>query len=152
MKDLAKKRIKELLTYLESKADISFKESPNSLSIRLQNAKDAELLIGYKGENLRALQHILRLLVLKDMGGEPSGALILDIEDYRKNEEEKLMAYVKNVAQIVKETQHAEALRSMSSYKRRLVHMAVSEVSGVVAESFGEEPDRRIIIKPEEDK
>jgi spoIIIJ-associated protein len=39
-------------------------------------------------------------------------------------------------------------LRSMSAYERRIIHMELKERSDVKTESIGQDPDRRIIIKP----
>ena len=39
---------------------------------------------------------------------------------------------------------------SMNSYERRLVHSVLSEFKGVETESEGEEPNRRVVIKPKE--
>lgn len=150
LKDITQKRVKELLSFLKIKADIDFEESDQALKVRLTNT-EAPLLIGYQGENLKALQHILKLLTLKDFDGEIPKAIILDIEDYRKNEEEKLKEFVKSAAEIVKKTGRSEVLSPMSSYKRRLIHMTVKEMPGVTTESIGEDRERRIMIKPEAD-
>ena len=39
---------------------------------------------------------------------------------------------------------------SMNSYERRLVHNALSNFKGITSDSEGEEPNRRIVIKPVE--
>jgi len=150
-KEIIKKRLEDLLALLQIDADISIKENQQIFYVNLSKT-DAALLIGFQGENLRALQHILRSLIFKDLKGENFPTIILDIEDYRGKEEDKLKGFVKNMAEIVKQNNRAEALKPMSSYKRRLVHMAVSEVSGVETESYGEEPERGIIIKPKTGK
>jgi len=173
--EVIKKQLKKILELLGIEAEIKIEESsgrspflrtesPGGVLVKLTKT-EAPLLIGAKGETLKALQHMLRALVLKELNltkeAPPVGegyarkappVIILDIEDYRTREEEKLKEYVKKVALIVKETKHAEALMPMSSYKRRLVHLAVSEIPGVETESFGEEPERRIIIKPTDSK
>jgi len=150
LKDITTKRIKDLLSYLGIEADINFEESDQALKVKLTNT-EAPLLIGYKGENLKALQHILKLLVISDFDEDLPKTVILDIEDYRKNEEEKLKEFVRSVAEIVKKTGRPEVLSPMSSYKRRLIHMAVKDIPGVVTESIGEDRDRRILIKTEAD-
>lgn len=150
--EIIKKQLKKLLELLGIEAEIKIEESPGGVLVKLTKT-EAPLLIGVKGETLKALQHMLRALALKELNltKEAPPVIILDVEDYRTREEEKLKEYVKKVALIVKETKHAEALMPMSSYKRRLVHLAVSEIPGVETESFGEEPKRRIIIKPSSD-
>lgn len=142
-----KKRIEELLAFLDTTADISIEKKDRVVSLELTNT-DAGLLIGYKGETLKALQHILRVLAFEDVKEGDIPTIILDIEGYRKKEEDKLKDFVKSVAEIVKKRNMPETLSPMSSYKRRLIHMAISEVSGVESESLGEGQERRIVIKP----
>lgn len=146
---IIKKKTEELLKRLGVKAEISLKEKDRVLYMKLTKT-EAALLIGFQGETLSSLQHILRLLSLRELK-EKTPAIVLDIENYREQEEEKLKEYVKNMAEIVKKTNRAELLRPMSSYKRRLVHLAAREVPGISTESVGEGSERKVIIKPEEE-
>jgi predicted RNA-binding protein Jag len=51
----------------------------------------------------------------------------------------------------VKKTRRVEILRPMRAYERRIIHIAVKEVGeGLATQSVGVEPNRRVIIKPEE--
>lgn len=147
VKESAQKRLEEILNFLNIKAKLLFKESENTLNIKIET-EDSGLLIGFQGETLKALQHVLRILVLKELDGERGQLIVLDVGNYREQEEEKLKNYIKKVAEIVKTSGRSEALPPMSSYKRRLVHLAVLEIPGVSSESFGEAGERRIIIKP----
>jgi spoIIIJ-associated protein len=54
---------------------------------------------------------------------------------------------VKNLAEKVLSTGKAVAMASMSSYERRLCHMTLAEIEGVVGESEGEGEDRHLVIK-----
>jgi spoIIIJ-associated protein len=36
----------------------------------------------------------------------------------------------------------------MTPFERKVVHDAVAEVDGVVSESEGEEPERRVVVAP----
>ena len=48
----------------------------------------------------------------------------------------------------VRNTRRAEALAPMSPYERRVVHMELASYSDVITESIGQEPQRRIVVKP----
>ena len=147
--DSAKKQLKKLLDLLGIKATISIEDIDGALHIKLTETESA-LLIGFQGETLWSLQHILRLLVLRELDNpESMSTIILDVEDYRKQEEEKLREFVKKVALNVKGAKRREPLSPMSSYKRRIVHITIKEIPGVKTESFGEGAERRIIITPE---
>jgi spoIIIJ-associated protein len=52
------------------------------------------------------------------------------------------------LANKVLETGKPVEMTSMSSYERRLCHMAIQEIEGVESESEGEGEMRHIVIKP----
>lgn len=144
---IIKEEVEALLSKLGVFGDVSVEEKDNSFLVKITNTKSG-LLIGYKGETLKALQQITRLIVYSKFP-ENTPAVVVDVEDYRQQEEAKLRSYVHKLAELVKSTNQAEALKPMSSYKRRLIHTFVSEIPGVSSESQGEGLDRRIVIKPE---
>src|SRR3989338_7508857 len=52
------------------------------------------------------------------------------------------------VANRVKVSKKAEALDPMSSYERRLIHVELASHPDLETESIGEEPERRVVIRP----
>lgn len=142
-----KEIIEKILSLLGVSGDVEIEERENSVYAEITNT-DSGLLIGFKGETLKALQHILRLVIFSKLG-EDAPNVVIDVEGYRKDEEERLKSYIIKVAEIVKQTGKSEELSPASSYKRMLIHTYVQEVPGVVSESIGEGPDRRIVIKPQ---
>ena len=92
------------------------------------------------------IQKLLRALVKKDM---PEGTYIeLDINDYKEKKSEYLRETAKETADEVSLTGKEKSLSPMSSYERRIIHMELSARTDVVTESRGEDPDRRIVVKP----
>ncbi len=144
---IIKEEVETLLSKLGVFGDVSVEEKDNSFLVKITNTKSG-LLIGYKGETLKALQQITRLIIYSKFP-ENTPVVVVDVEDYRQQEEAKLRSYVHKLAELVKNTKQAEALKPMSSYKRRLIHTFISEIPGVSSESQGEGLDRRIVIKPE---
>ena len=117
------------------------------VNIRPIDTDLTSLLIGYKGENLQAIQHMLRMLMRKQIK-EPL-KLIIDINGYRAKHIEIIKSMVLGLAERVKKSQRVELLRPMTAYERRAVHMVIQGISGVSTQSVGEEPNRRVIIRPE---
>ena len=74
--------------------------------------------------------------------------VIVDVEDYRKRREAKLVESAREVAERVAQSGIEEELDPMSPYERKLVHDAVGEVAGVETSSRGEEPNRYVVIRP----
>jgi spoIIIJ-associated protein len=108
---------------------------------------DLGLLIGWRGETLRALQTIVNLM----LGDEESAELrriIIDVERYRARRESQVMDLAKRLANRVKRTGERYTLDPMQPYERRAVHIALGDDNDVRTESTGKEPARRIVIHP----
>ncbi|OGN34452.1 MAG: hypothetical protein A3I39_03400 [Candidatus Yanofskybacteria bacterium RIFCSPLOWO2_02_FULL_47_9b] len=105
----------------------------------------AHLLIGKNGQNLQALEHLVRAVSLKDSSAT---AIMLDVNDYKKSKASQVLELARAAVAKVRNTRRAEALAPMSPYERRVVHMELASYSDVITESIGQEPQRRIVVKP----
>lgn len=102
-------------------------------------------LIGFKGRNLGAVQLILSLAVKSKLGRWVR--VLLDVNNYRGEQKERLEKMAVDLAKKVLETKEPEAMASMSSYERRICHIAIKEIEGVMSESEGEDEERHVVIK-----
>jgi spoIIIJ-associated protein len=108
---------------------------------------DMALLIGRHGQTLDALQELTRGAV-----GRRSGSrcrVMVDVEDYRKRQKDRLVARARDLAKQVQRTGSERELEPMNAYERKIVHDVVAQVNGVESSSRGEDPDRRVVIRPE---
>jgi spoIIIJ-associated protein len=101
-------------------------------------------LIGRKGERLSALQHLVNLMLSRRMGGWTR--VLVDVEDYRGRRERQLTELAHQAADHVVESGKMLQLEPMPALERRWVHLALRDHPGVVTQSIGEEPARRIVI------
>ncbi len=108
--------------------------------------EDMGLLIGRHGQTLDAVQELTRVVVSHRTGLRCR--VIVDVEDYKKRQRARLASKAREVAKRVARTGREEALDPMNPYERKVVHDAVAEVSGVESSSRGEDPDRRVVIRP----
>lgn len=146
---LIKKTTEELLKKMAfKKAIVEVKKQKDSpvLIVSVQVEDDPSQLIGQSGSNLNDLQRILRLLVTKKNPEAP--LILLDINGYREKREAFLKDLSQELAGQVIETKRSVMLQPMSSYERRIVHLELAERSDIVTESIGEEPERRVVIRP----
>jgi spoIIIJ-associated protein len=118
--------------------------------VSIESEKDLSMLIGKNGQNLSAFEHLVRLIVFRKNNSEESKDLnfIVDVNDYRKSRARYILDLARTAANRVIISQRAEALSPMSSYERRLVHTELASNKDIQTESIGEEPRRRIVIKP----
>lgn len=103
-------------------------------------------LIGFRGRNLAAVQLILSLIIKNKLGEWVR--ILLDINNYREEQKTRLMEMAKGLAEKCLATGRAVEMASMSSYERRLCHMALVEIEGITSDSEGEGEERHIVIKP----
>ena len=111
-----------------------------------EDEEDMGLLIGRHGQTLDAVQELTRVVVSHRTGLRCR--VIVDVEDYKKRQRARLASKAREVAKRVARTGREEALDPMNPYERKVVHDAVAEVSGVESSSRGEDPDRRVVIRP----
>jgi spoIIIJ-associated protein len=103
-------------------------------------------LVGPGGATLDALQELTRLAVYRETGVR--SRLMLDVGGHRARRREELARIGRDAANRAIETGEPQRLAPMTPFERKVVHDAVAEVEGVSSESEGEEPERRIVIRP----
>ncbi len=128
--------------------DIEAVEGFQGMTVRItvKMKKDSNLLIGERGNNIFALEHLLKKCMRSKNGDDMK--FTLDINDYRMKKMEDLKQDVKTAAKDVRLYKKEVPLRPMSSFERRIVHLLLAEYPDITTESIGEEPMRRVIIKP----
>lgn len=109
--------------------------------------KGLQSLVGQRGATLEALQELARLAVFRQIGA-PS-RLLLDIGGYRTARRGELAAVARNAIERVRELGEPVRLEPMSAFERKCVHDVINATDGVVSESQGEEPNRRIVVRRE---
>lgn len=128
---------------VEAKVDVEEGIKGNIFNIL---SSDSNLLIGQRGANLLALQHILNNIVLKRFPG--TERFVVDVDDYKRKREWYLRETAKKAMEQVKKTHRAVVLEPMPAYERKVIHAFLSEDFNFETESVGDEPNRRIVIKP----
>jgi hypothetical protein len=97
------------------------------------------------GAALDALQEIARTVVHHRTGERCQ--VVVDVEDYRKRRRAQIVSRALQTARRVQKTGRPERLDAMNAFERKIVHDAVSEISGVATASEGEDPERRVVIR-----
>ena len=108
---------------------------------------DLGLLIGPRGQTLAAIQDITRLAAQRD-GRE--GRLHVDIAGYRERRRQALERFTRQIATEVLASGEAKILEPMSAADRKVVHDTAATIEGVASVSEGEDPTRRVVIRPAE--
>ena len=105
------------------------------------------LLVGPRGATLAAMEELVRTVVQRHTGGH--GARInVDVGGYRSKRREALTNFSRDLAGKVLESGQEQALEPMSAADRKVVHDALADMDGVTTGSEGEDPRRRVVIRP----
>ena len=129
--------------------DVSFESKVRDEQITIKMYSDNNnILIGKEGKTLQALTTLVKQVIYNKIGEYPY--ILLDVENYKEKNEERLIRSAKKIAKEVAKTKVEAELENMNSYQRRIIHNALTDFKGVYTESVGEEPNRHIVIKPKE--
>ncbi len=110
----------------------------------------ASRIIGWHGETLNSIQHLAKSIIRQKEKLERSPFLVLDVDGYRKSQEDKVKKIAEQKADFVRRTASRVALAPMSPYFRRIVHLHVAntpELADLTTESSGEGDYRQIVLK-----
>jgi spoIIIJ-associated protein len=118
------------------------------------------LLIGQYGGNLQCLQHLVGVIVKhkllvengKDANLEDEVKFNIDVNNYKKQKKETLVKLAETMADQVIFSKNSVALRPMSPYERKVIHLELADRKNLVTESVGENLMRRVIIRYVEEK
>lgn len=120
---------------------------PQELTLPINlKTEDPQILIGEGGQTLVEIQHLLKTILRRKIQ-EPF-FIDLDINGYKKKKIEYLKELAKSVADEVALTKKEKSLASMPAYERRIVHLELAGRQDVTTESIGQEPERRVIVRP----
>jgi spoIIIJ-associated protein len=107
---------------------------------------DLGVLIGRRGETLRDLQFIVRLIISRRLGVWPN--VVIDVEGYKARRVKALQTLAQRLAEQVKQTGRPAVLEPMPAHERRIVHLALRDHPDVYTESTGEGDQRKVQILP----
>jgi spoIIIJ-associated protein len=107
---------------------------------------DMALLIGRHGQTLEAIQELARTAVGRRL--DERIRVLVDVNDYRKRREDRLIEQAREIAERVQRTGSEERLEPMNAYQRKLVHDVVGELDGVESVSEGVDPERYVVVRP----
>ena len=117
-----------------------------TVEMRVENVEGVGLLIGPKGNTLRAVEDLSRMLVQRKSDGNCEGRIRVDIGGYRERRRAALETFCEKIALEVKDSGAERPLEPMNAADRKVVHDVVAEIEGVSTVSEGQEPRRWVVI------
>ena len=109
--------------------------------------RELGLVIGKHGQTIDAIQYLANAIVWRGRGDERK-AVVVDAAGYRARREATLSALAKRSAERAVSSGRSVELEPMTAVERKVVHVQLKDVTGVVTRSEGTEPNLFVVIDP----
>lgn len=146
LREVAREAATELLKNLTPEPKLQVFIESDRVHVLIDDEEHSGLIIGREGQTLSALQYLVNRIVSRRM--ETSVRVQLDTGDYRERQDDKLRLQARRLAEKAISSHRTQSTKPLSSYHRRVVHLTVQEMTGVLTRSKGEGPLKRVLIVP----
>jgi spoIIIJ-associated protein len=146
--DFARDFASELVEAMGLRATVRVETDEDDLDVLIEG-DDLGVLVGPRGVTLQAVEEVVRAALMRRAGGHSARAHV-DVGGYRRRRREALAEFTGRVAAEVIATGRPRSLEPMGAADRKVVHDAAAEIDGVSTGSEGEDPRRRVVIRPAE--
>lgn len=150
IESVLKETLEDLLIKLETPFDTVNieKEKQNDFDLYRINieTEDPSMLIGFHGETIHALQHLLKVLAWEKTKKDYN--ILVDVDNYRQRQEENVINLAKRKVDLARKTRKTQVLPPMSPYFRRVIHLFLNsdDFKDITTESIGESDHRQVTI------
>ena len=143
--DRAVEFVQGIIDIMNLNATATLTERGENTTITL-SAEDTSQIIGYRGEVLDAIQTLASAAA--NIGKKEYKKVVVDCENYRDKREETLIKLAQRLESKATEMRREVILEPMSPFERRIIHTALSKSETVTTKSDGKEPNRYVVIVP----
>ena len=127
--------LEEYFKLIELEVTFNVVEEVEVVKVNLKTDGDvAGLLIGAKGKNI----------IFNREEGQKN--IVVNVDDWREKEEDRLEELARKTADHVKETGQPQNLYNLSASQRRIIHTFLAEFEGIKTESQGEGDERFLVV------
>ncbi len=135
-----------LFNALKIEAVTSLVAENEKIEINVAAANTNEV-IGKRGATIDAIQTLASAVA--NTGRDKYIRVVVDCENYRETREATLKKLAENLAQKAIRLEKKLRLEPMNPYERRIIHSTLSEYEGIKTQSEGKEPNRYIVVIPD---
>jgi spoIIIJ-associated protein len=156
MSDRPKERSQQWLTQLLQLAacptEVQVEEKSDCYWLTIDRGnltpEQIEILIGTNGSTIDSIQYLANTIL--NLGQTPEGqaAYTIELDNYRFHRLEQLQAIAQDAVDRVRQTGEEFEISSLSSAERRQLHTLLKEYDDLDTYSHGQEPDRRLVVRP----
>ncbi|GFK92436.1 hypothetical protein NNJEOMEG_00261 [Fundidesulfovibrio magnetotacticus] len=143
--------MKKLLTpILEQEPAMRIEGSAGRVSVSVLDEEHSGLLIGREGQTLAALQYLANRIVARAWTSPVR--VQINTGEYREKQDDNLRRMALYLADKARNLGRSQSTKPLSSYHRRVIHLALQSDETIQTRSKGEGPMKRVIIVPRKPK
>ena len=116
------------------------------VSVLILDEENSGLLIGREGQTLSSIQYLVNRIVIRRHGSPVK--VQINTGEYRERQDDNLRKMAIFLADKAKTLGRPQSTKPLSSYHRRVVHLALQEDESISTRSKGEGPLKRVLIVP----
>ncbi|MEL7640807.1 MAG: RNA-binding cell elongation regulator Jag/EloR [Solidesulfovibrio sp.] len=116
------------------------------VSVLILDEENSGLLIGREGQTLASIQYLVNRIVIRRHGSPVK--VQINTGEYRERQDDNLRKMAIFLADKAKTLGRPQSTKPLSSYHRRVVHLALQEDESISTRSKGEGPLKRVLIVP----
>lgn len=141
-----KTETEELLGKMITKFEVEVADDGGVFQVIIKADEEVSAVIGRHGETIRAIQKILEVILYKKFNERVE--ILVNVNDFREKQKERLEAMAREYADQTKESGTANYIRSLSSFERKLIHEFITaNYPELTTSSVGEGRDRQLVIE-----
>jgi spoIIIJ-associated protein len=140
--------LKDILNNLLSNMGVDYETMVEEMSdttfMNINSSGVDGLLIGRRGETLNSLQHVANRIFTSRTGQHSK--ITIDVGGYVKRKHRLLIERARKVADRVRKTRKDIDFEPLKASDRRIIHLAISELSDVTTYTIGDGLLRKVVI------
>jgi spoIIIJ-associated protein len=143
--DTVQQAAQTIVTLMVPTATVTTTEEDGIFKIAIVAGDHAPAIIGRHGDTIRSLQKILEVITFSATGNRAE--LVVNVNDYREKQIERLQSIAREIAEKVNSQGRALPFRGLNSYERRIIHEFITtSYPDLTTYSVGEGRSRELVI------
>lgn len=143
---VVKELVEKLIGLMGLELEVYVEERESDFLVNV-TGKDSALFIGKHGDSIEQFQTIVNGIYNNGKPREEFKKITVDSNNYIVKREEVLTNLAKRTAGKVIREHKDFKFEAMNSYERRIIHSALANHDKVITESYGNEPNRYVVVK-----
>jgi len=136
----------DVLGFMGIEYTATVEEMPDTTFVNINSDGLDGLLIGRRGETLASIQHVVNRIFTGKTGRHSK--ITVDVGGYVRRKHRLLVEKAQKIAERVSKTRKEYDFEPLKASERRIIHLAIADVTDVTTYTIGDGLLRKVVITP----